>query len=61
MSAEIVSRVYQPDAARCCERCVFGTGEHAAWCPLRVLEFPGKRGRRKLPPPPAPDGYDECA
>jgi hypothetical protein len=59
MSSEIVSRVYQPDPAKCCERCVFGTGEHAKWCPVGVLEFPGKRGRRKLPPPP--DDYDECA
>jgi hypothetical protein len=28
----IVSRVYQPNAAMCCEACVFGRGEHAAWC-----------------------------
>ena len=26
------SRRYQPDPAQCCERCVFGRGEHAEWC-----------------------------
>jgi len=30
--SEIVSRVYQPNAAMCCEACVFGSGEHAEWC-----------------------------
>ena len=26
------SRRYQPDKEKCCERCVFGRGEHAEWC-----------------------------
>ena len=26
------SRRYQPSADKCCERCVFGRGEHAEWC-----------------------------
>jgi hypothetical protein len=30
---EIVSRRYQPNPDKCCEACVFGRGEHAAWCP----------------------------
>lgn len=32
MSADFSSRVYKPDPQKCCERCVFGTGEHAEWC-----------------------------
>jgi len=39
MSSEIVSRVYQPSADKCCERCVFGTGEHAAWCAHGVPRY----------------------
>ena len=32
MPAEpIVSRPYRP-GENCCERCVFGSGEHAVWC-----------------------------
>ena len=30
MSQTIQSRPYHPQAA--CERCVFGSGEHAPWC-----------------------------
>lgn len=26
------SNPYHPNPAQCCERCVFGSGEHAAWC-----------------------------
>jgi len=26
------SNPYKPDPARCCEACVFGRGEHAAFC-----------------------------
>ena len=60
--SEITSRVYQPSPDKCCDRCVFATGEHAAWCPARVLEFPGKRRRRRSPKPAMPDDdYDECA
>ncbi len=32
MSADLMSRVYQPDPTRCCEACVFGRGDHARWC-----------------------------
>ena len=38
MSEQIVSRVYQPNAEKCCEACVFcaaehgGRYEHAEWC-----------------------------
>lgn len=30
--ADIHSNPYRPDPEQCCERCVFGTGEHADWC-----------------------------
>jgi hypothetical protein len=30
--SDIVSRPYPKDLTRACERCVFGTGEHAEWC-----------------------------
>jgi len=26
------SNPYHPDPAKCCEACIFGTGEHADWC-----------------------------
>jgi len=32
MDNEIKSRVYRPNPYKCCERCVFGSGEHADWC-----------------------------
>ena len=28
----LVSRVYKPDPAWCCEACVFGRGKHSSWC-----------------------------
>lgn len=28
--SNLISRPYHPNM--CCERCVFGTGEHADWC-----------------------------
>ena len=31
---DVTSRPFRPDPARCCERCVFNTGDHAAWCPV---------------------------
>ncbi|HUX19351.1 MAG TPA: hypothetical protein VMV63_09230 [Acidithiobacillus sp.] len=30
----IQSLQYDPNPALCCERCVFGTGEHAGWCEM---------------------------
>ena len=36
--ADITSRPYQPDSGKCCEACVFGRGEHAAWCALRTRD-----------------------
>ena len=36
MSADIVSRPYNPDTENCCERCVFGRGAHADWCEKRA-------------------------
>jgi hypothetical protein len=36
--AELMSRPYQP-GEKCCERCVFGRGEHAEWCPQRKGRF----------------------
>src|ERR1039458_3042083 len=30
--ADITSRPCLPDPAKCCDACVFGRGEHAAWC-----------------------------
>ena len=42
----IVSRVFQPDAAQCCEACVFGRGEHAAWCRFITLDCPLCAGTR---------------
>ena len=35
MSADLVSRVYKPNAAKCCEACVFGSDKHTPWCPKR--------------------------
>lgn len=35
----IVSRPYKPDPAFCCERCIFGTGEHAPDCELRQQPY----------------------
>jgi hypothetical protein len=29
---DLMSRPYAPSTEKCCERCVFGTGPHAAWC-----------------------------
>jgi len=29
------SNPYHPDPDQCCEACVFGRGEHAAWCLYR--------------------------
>lgn len=36
--SDIVSRPYRPDPAHCCERCVFGTGEHSEYpnCEAKV-------------------------
>jgi hypothetical protein len=31
------SERYHPDEGKCCERCVFGSGKHASWCPERKL------------------------
>ncbi|MFH1111002.1 MAG: hypothetical protein V1790_17655 [Planctomycetota bacterium] len=33
--ADLRSRPYNPDPAMACEKCVFGTGEHAEWCSKR--------------------------
>jgi hypothetical protein len=33
MTSDLVSRVYQPDPEKCCERCAFGRGPHAGFCP----------------------------
>jgi hypothetical protein len=32
------SNPYHPDPAHCCEACVFGTGEHAAFCSQSVAD-----------------------
>lgn len=29
---------YSPNPAKCCQKCVFGKGEHEGWCPERGLE-----------------------
>ena len=29
---DLMSRPYAPSTEKCCERCVFGSGPHAAWC-----------------------------
>ena len=29
---DFTSRRYQPDPEKCCERCVFGRGQHAEFC-----------------------------
>jgi hypothetical protein len=42
--SDLVSRPYNPDPDHCCERCVFGTGQHAEWCEVRIREFL-RRGR----------------
>ncbi len=28
----------QPSKVTCCLRCVYGTGDHAEWCPERMLQ-----------------------
>lgn len=28
----LTSRPYQPVSEKCCDACVFGSGEHAPWC-----------------------------
>ncbi len=38
MTADLVSRPYKPDPGKCCERCVFGRGEHAEWCEKGKLQ-----------------------
>ena len=30
------SNPYHPDPVHCCEACVFGSGEHAAWCETQI-------------------------
>lgn len=30
--SDITSRPFKPSPDKCCERCVFGRGEHADWC-----------------------------
>lgn len=30
--ADLQSRPFRPDPQKCCERCCFGRGSHAAWC-----------------------------
>lgn len=32
MSDLLQSRPFRPDASKCCEACIFGSGEHADWC-----------------------------
>jgi hypothetical protein len=31
----IASKLYHPNREKACERCCFGSGEHAEWCPER--------------------------
>ena len=33
---DLVSRVYRPSPAKCCEACAFGAGKHQAWCPVAL-------------------------
>lgn len=32
MNNDLKSRLYRPDPAQCCEKCVFGCGTHAPFC-----------------------------
>jgi hypothetical protein len=34
--SELQSRPYHPAATQCCEKCVFGSGEHAPFCAAGV-------------------------
>jgi hypothetical protein len=34
------SNPYRPGAAFCCERCAFGSGEHAEFCEQRIAQAP---------------------
>ena len=36
----IQSLQYDPNPALCCERCIFGTGEHAGWCEMTAMATP---------------------
>lgn len=37
------------DKLTCCEACVYGRGEHAAWCGLRARPAEATESRRGLP------------
>lgn len=53
MSADFSSRTYKPDPQKCCERCVFGTGEHAEWCTALPSEQELTEPTEEYPP----DGF----
>jgi hypothetical protein len=36
------SNPYHPDPEKCCEACVFGSGEHARWCALYQCSMCGE-------------------
>ena len=36
--SDLTSRRYQPDPEKCCEACVFGSGEHAAYCEVSAMD-----------------------
>jgi hypothetical protein len=46
MTSDLVSRVYRPDPAKCCEACAFGRGNHAPWCPEGRVQAMKADGRR---------------
>jgi hypothetical protein len=41
------SNPYHPDPEKCCEACVFGSGQHAVWCPARSHSGESAERRRQ--------------
>ena len=54
--SEIQSKVYRPDARKCCEACAFGRGEHAMFCVV-YWRAAWRRELERVPCPPR----DSCA
>jgi hypothetical protein len=51
MTDRIVSRPYPRESEKACERCCFGTGEHAPFCKAMEVRVCGAR---------LPEGEIEC-
>jgi len=46
---DLNSRPYNPSPEKCCEACIFGTGEHAEWCKVPAwAKVTGEQARKIL-------------